>query len=710
METRRTPPSPRPLRLALALAALPVLAACWHDDDEGGDFARLPADVRLERRTVYDGDSDDLLTAGLGHSGLGASSPPPIADAATPTAAELRRLAIHTNYRALLDMTPGGGYGRFYGPAVDLQERPTGGEGKIAGVEYLALLDDGSGRENVTLMVQIPAHFAPQQPCIVTATSSGSRGIYGAISVGEWGLKRGCAVAYTDKGTGAAPHDLSGNTVPLIDGRRVPAAQAGGQTVFDAGLSPAALASFNATTPHRLAFKHAHSQRNPEKDWGRFTLKAVEFAFWALNDRLAERDGSGQPLQRFRPDNTLVIASSLSNGGGAALAAAELDTRRLIDGVAVSEPEVQLPADAGVTVRRGGQTVSRPGLPLYDYMSWSNLLQPCAALSPQLAQGPGLAFITASAAAKRCEALRNRGLITGETTAELADAALQQLHAHGWEPEADLLHASHAAFEVASAVTVSYANAHARASVADRLCHFGFAATDAAGAVVPPSAALLARLFGTGNGVPLTDGVQLVNEAHPGGALRSILSISPSSGQQDLNADGALCLRALLTADTPQGRALRSGIDETRRSGRLGGKPTLIVHGRADALIPVNHTSRPYAALNRRVEGAASRLSYVEVTNAQHFDGFIGLPALLPGLDTRFVPLHVYLNRALDAMYAHLRDGRPLPPSQVLRTVPRGGTPGAAPALTDVNLPPFAGDPAAADRILIEPGRIVVPD
>ena len=34
------------------------------------------------------------------------------------------------------------------------------------------------------------------------ATSSGSRGVYGAISTGEWGLKKGCAVAYTDKGAG----------------------------------------------------------------------------------------------------------------------------------------------------------------------------------------------------------------------------------------------------------------------------------------------------------------------------------------------------------------------------------------------------------------------------------------------------------------------------------------------------------------------------
>jgi hydroxybutyrate-dimer hydrolase len=47
--------------------------------------------------------------------------------------------------------------------------------------------------------------------------------VYGAISTGEWGLKRGCAVAYTDKGTGGAPHDLQNDTVPLVDGTRTTA-------------------------------------------------------------------------------------------------------------------------------------------------------------------------------------------------------------------------------------------------------------------------------------------------------------------------------------------------------------------------------------------------------------------------------------------------------------------------------------------------------
>jgi len=100
----------------------------------------------------------------------------------------------------------------------------------------------------------------------------------------------------------------------------------------------------------------------------------------------------------------------------------------------------------------------------------------------------------------------------------------------------------------------------------------------------------------------------------------------------------------------------------------------------------------------------------VEVTNAQHFDSFIGLPSVLPGYDSRYIPLHVYLMRAMDAMYDHLKSGKALPASQVVRTLPRGGTPGLAPAITAANLPAILTTPAAADAIAITAGSIVVPD
>lgn len=140
---------------------------------------------------------------------------------------------------------------------------------------------------------------------------------------------------------------------------------------------------------------------------------------------------------------------------------------------------------------------------------------------------------------------------------------------------------------------------------------------------------------------------------------------------------------------------MRTGINEVLLNGNLRVKPTLIVTGRSDALVAINHSSRAYVAYNRLVEGSSSQLSYVEVENAQHFDTFLPFS----GFDTRFVPLHGYFVQAMNAMYAKLKNGTPLPPSQVVHTTVRGGTPGAAPALTAANVPPIASAPSAANAI-----------
>ena len=165
-----------PRMLMIGCAAV-LVAGCGggdDDDDTGAPEANAkPSYVGTVTTTEYDGTTDDLLTAGLGRTGL-AGAAPTYADPAHPTGAELRRHAIHTNYRAMLDMTAAGGYGTLYGPNVDLSGNDTLGEGRIAGTEFLAFSDDGTGRQNVTLLVQLPASFDPAQPCIVTATSSGS--------------------------------------------------------------------------------------------------------------------------------------------------------------------------------------------------------------------------------------------------------------------------------------------------------------------------------------------------------------------------------------------------------------------------------------------------------------------------------------------------------------------------------------------------------
>src|SRR5947209_4848583 len=76
------------------------------------------ADDKDVLHTHYDGITNDLLTAGLGKTGLGSAVPPGFVDPLHPTAEELRRSAIYNNYRALIDPTPGGGYGLLYGPNV----------------------------------------------------------------------------------------------------------------------------------------------------------------------------------------------------------------------------------------------------------------------------------------------------------------------------------------------------------------------------------------------------------------------------------------------------------------------------------------------------------------------------------------------------------------------------------------------------------------
>jgi hydroxybutyrate-dimer hydrolase len=671
--------------------------------------------------TSYNGSSDDLLTGGLGKTGLGFSaSAPGFANPASPTAAELRRLAIYQNYRAMVDTTTTGGYGVLYGPNIDTQGGNTLGEGKIAGDETLAFDDDGTGLVNATMMVQVPASFDVNNPCIVTGTSSGSRGVYGAIATaGEWGLKHGCAVAYTDKGSGMGVDDLAGNTVNMIDGTRAGAATAGGASNFTANLSDADRAAFNTQLPNRFAVKHAHSQQNPEKDWGKYTLHAVEFAFYVLNEKLGERTSNGT-LRTIHPGRTIVIAASVSNGGGAALAAAEQDTQGLISGVVAGEPQVQIAPTA--TIRRGGATVAASGKSLFDYMTYANLYQACATLSTPYsgitATTLGPAF-DANAAGERCLSLQAKGLLTsgtGNTTA-LGDEALARLNQYGWEPQSNLLHLSHFSSYATPAAAVTYANAYARASVKDDLCGYSFAMVDATGIPQAVSASAgnqssLAQIFANGNGVPPMSTIQLINDNSGIGPQRDQVSLN-AGGTNDYNTDGVVCLRSLATgtdtsgapltgAALDQSNAVKAGIQQVLRTARLRGVPTILVQGRADALVPVNHASRAYFGANKIADGEGSPTVYYEVENAQHFDAFL----IFPSLATRFVPLHPYVIQGLDLMYAFLKNSQALPPSQVVRTVPRSGI---LTQISTTNVPPISPTPAAANLITFANGTVSVP-
>ena len=442
---------------------------------QGGKFSnapnKLPTGVTPAGTPIpYDGDIDDLLTAGLGTTGIGGARPAPI----DPTkAADLRKLAIYVNYRALIDPTVLGGYSRFYGPNIDLNGNDTLGEGKIAGTEYIAVFDKGTSGRNVTLMVQLPDSFNPAHPCIVTATSSGSRGVYGAIgTAGDWGLKRGCAVAYADKGSGNGVHDLQDNTVNRINGVRADATATGDDTVFTAPITALQLQQFNGIWPNRYSVKHAHSQFNPEKDWGQNTLSAVEYAFYVLNEKYGTDRKGGGKNRTITPENTIVIASSVSNGAGAALQAAEQDRADLIDGVAVSEPNIQVMHPQNPPIRRGATTYTGGSKPLYDYFTFANLYQPCASLVP----GAYFNIVNPTRANERCQSLANAGLLSGPA-AQWPQEAMNKLVAYGWQPESSPMQASHYALATPG-IAATYSNTYGRFSVLDNLCGLSFAATD----------------------------------------------------------------------------------------------------------------------------------------------------------------------------------------------------------------------------------------
>ena len=318
-------------------------------------------------------------------------------------------------------------------------------------------------------------------------------------------------------------------------------------------------------------------------------------------------------------------------------------------------------------------------------------------------------------------------MLTATTQQAQSDEALQKLHEAGYEADSDLLHATHFGTYATPAVALTYANAYAGASVKDNLCGYSFAVVDGSNKPAPVTSTTansngVAQIFGTGNGVPPMAPIQIINNNSVGEALLDQASTSPSTNAPDSNIDGAACLRGLWTGTVDgsgaaltgtllaQSNALKSGVQQVLRAGRVHGIPTILVQGRSDALVPINHASRAYYGANKMAEGANSPVVYYEVTNAQHFDTFIGL---ITGYQTRFIPLHRYVLQALDFMYAHLKPpsgtaAPAIPPSQVVRTTPRSSTNSVV--SKSQNVPDIPATPAAADQITFSSGTLNIPE
>jgi hydroxybutyrate-dimer hydrolase len=493
--------------------------------------------------------------------------------------------------------------------------------------------------------------------------------------------------------------------VTRLDGVRGPEAEIGRRSNFTAPISDAQRVNFNAQYPNRYAFEHAHSERNPERDWGRDVVRSVEFAFWALNEEYPFRPrdpGGPRPGPRFTFDNTLVIGSSVSNGGGASLRAAEQAPAGMFDGIAVSEPNVNPRYDARIAIKQGADApLKRHSRPLFDYITFYNLFQGCATSALPLAPNT-------------CQSLKDAGLLAGTTFAEQAAEAQRKINAYGLLEEQNHAAQTYWATSVYQSVSVTYANAYAGPR-----CSTTCAATPSPR---PPRrrrsspyhyrrdrrAAVRRRQRHPAHGRHPARQQPLGRRA-----ARNDLSTSPTFNRQDQNVSGALCLRAwppATPATTPGRRRSARSTEESARASpgqgrrRARGIPTVIVHGRSDALIAPNHTSRPYYALSRKVRRQ-------EQPDRLLRDPERAAPGRvqrdLPRVRGPLHPAHYYFIQALDLIYAHLTEGTPLPASQVVRTTPRGA---AATPITAGNLPPIATTPAAGNRITFDGRTLRIPD
>ncbi|MGO3700657.1 MULTISPECIES: 3-hydroxybutyrate oligomer hydrolase family protein [Halomonas] len=646
---------------------------------EANNASELPW-LRIVSEKNYDGESDDLVTAGLGISALINENAPKFLDPLAPTAEELRRSSLFTKGTA--------GFGITYGPNVDASTGSLLNQELIGGSEIIAYADDGSGGENVSLLLQVPEHFDWQTPCILAVPVAGSASLFRDVAtIGYWGLQKQCAVTYTDKGLGNGFHDLETDTVTRFDGIHLPANEAGQDSLFTADMTSDQRHRFLSDYPHRIAFKHAHSRQNPDASWGQDVLRSIQFALFQLNqirpDEANELDAA----------NTMVMVAGNSNGGGAALYAGESDREGLIDGIVAAQPQVQLQPDERVSVVRGERTMTGTGRSLMDYFTYAILYQPCAAVATP--DAPMRQTITQ--AEQRCQSLKERGLLHAETLSAQGYEALENLQMYGWEPESGLLHASHYAI-APTATAVKYASSHGRFGVEERLCRYSFASVDEHGTPRAVPREELAVIFSTAPGGAPAGSVDIINDANPGGPMKDSLSSSPSSGRQDYNLDGALCLRELIVGDSEDALRVQAGIADVQGSANLGGISTIIVHGRSDARVPVGFTSRPYLALNSLTDPQPNVHLY-ELTNVEHFG------AKLPGYAENFVPIQPYHIEALEIMYDHLRHGTPLPPSQVIRPVP-GENSGSG----NLQQPGILMQPQAGDIIHTREGHVTIPD
>lgn len=622
----------------------------------------------------YDGDSDDLVTAGIGFTALSKMiQKVNYADPSNPTTQELRRAKLNR----FIDTKTG--EGSLFG--FKSEELSPLFDGKIAGTEILATIKD----ENVGLLLQVPIDFNKKKPCIVAVPASGSDGLYNAKDIqirGLWGLKHNCAVVYNDKGLGTGIYDITNEQGFTVDG----------QVAKDNILFKPTIQNqkeFIKNNPHRYAVKQLHSKQNQEAKWPTYTFYSIVFALYELNELFPEPNNL-----YFNDTNTIILVYGAEDGGAAALKLAELRLRSRINGVVAVNPQIQ------TSLVNSNENISSRSLP--DYSSYGALYIPCAipAIEPnkQDKYVPDASKYLFSQ--NRCDALKQANLLPTGTPKE----ALNKLYDYGWKPEMSI-QLPYFYLNESIAYPYKYISAYGRYDVTENMCDFSVASTQQdpyynSGEVKPLKQVNFAEIWGLSRGQlpiwanPDATAIDLVENKDVTSPRREWYSSSTIEHQIDYGTKGAICLREKIKDP----RVIK-GLKEIQATGNLNKVKTFIVHGKNNPKQLIDYTSRPYVALNSKVEGKESQLRYIEVENASYLDG-------KAPFDNTLLPIDYYGDEAMEWLWANITNQTTLPESQIIRTKPRGGISGQAPQATAENLVPILQTPDTNNLIEVDNGKI----
>ncbi|MWP48856.1 MULTISPECIES: 3-hydroxybutyrate oligomer hydrolase family protein [unclassified Gilliamella] len=644
----------------------------------------------LVRSTLvyYNGDDNDLVTAGLGFTPLSTSIITPKVETPKKPNFEERRQAKLNRY---IDTKIG--EGTLFG--FRKQELTPLFDGKIAGTEISAVQrEDGVG-----MLLQIPLDFNKNKPCIVAVPTIDSDGILNAKDIqirGLWGLRHNCAVVYNDKGLGNGIYDIEHKLGFTVWGE-----VNNGNILFSPLIKDRE--QYIKKYPHRYAIKQLHSKLNAEARWGEHVLKSIEFAFYELNSMFSTNQ---QVI--YNKDNTLVLVYGASDGGGAALKAGELDDQNLIDGIVAVNPQIQPNLNnAELTLKIGNDFSQKlEEKSIANYSAYGALYIPCAI--PAIKPHKGDAYVPYANyflySQERCNVLKKAKLLTKGTPEE----ALEKLHQNGWTPDMDI-QLPYFYYTESIGLPYQYISAYGKYDVTENMCDFSVASTQQnpinnTGKVVPLKEISFEQIWGMANGhLPLWNGrnaavLDLVENKDLNTPRREFYSSSQTKNTVDYGTQGSICVY-----EKSQESRVKEGITQVMASGNLHGIKTFIVHGRNNVKQLPNYTSRPYVALNSLVEGEQSQLRYIEVENASYLDG-------RAPFDNTLLPIDYYGEDAIEWLWANLTNNATLPVSQVVHTKARGGKSGYALPLTDKTLQSIKQLPNSKEIIQKNEGNLILPN